>query len=99
MSRILFTVEDRFLIRGRGLILVPGLPARSGDQFRAGDSIVLNRPDGSRLPWTIGALEMIFEQPVRPPSERNVAILLLGLGKDDVPVGTEVWTVDSGAVL
>lgn len=96
MSRVLFTVEDRFLIRGRGLILVPGLPPGSGDQFRAGDSIVLKRPDGSPLSWSIGALEMIFEQPLRPLHERHVPILLLGLGKEDVPVGTEVWTGEAG---
>jgi len=91
MSGILFAVEDRFLVRGRGLILVPGLPPGSADRFRAGDPILLKRPDGSHLPWTIGALELLIEQPFRPPLERHVPILRLGLGKDEVPVGTEVW--------
>jgi hypothetical protein len=92
MSRLLFTVSDRFLIRGRGLVVVPGIPATCTDRILVGDPILLKRPDGSALAWTIGGIEMFIEN--RKPYEpnRDMPILLTGLGKEDVPVGTEIWT-------
>jgi hypothetical protein len=86
-----FTVEDRFLIRGRGLILVPGLPVGCESRYRIGDPIVLQRPDGTRLAWAIGGLEIWSSKtPLRPPREWTVPILLMGLEKADVPIGTVV---------
>ena len=91
MSRLLLTVVDRFLIQGRGLVVVPGITQEDRDRIKVGDPIVLKRPNGSALPWQIGGLELCFENrhPYEPP--REVRILLVGLGKEDVPVGTEVW--------
>jgi len=92
VSRLLFTVADRFLIRGRGLVVVPGIPTSYADRFPVGDVILLKRPDGSTLEWTIGGIEMSIVNRHPYESSREVPILLTGLGKEDVPVGTEIWT-------
>ena len=89
MGRRLFTVEDTFLIEGRGLVVVPGIVPEGDERFRTGDPIRLKRPDGSETPWRIGGIE--FGCPPRRLDE--VVILLVGLGKGDVPIGTEVWSV------
>jgi len=91
MARLLFTVEDTFLIEGRGLVPVPGIVPQGDEVFHVGDPIRLKRPDGSEIEWQIGGLEMLYP---RPP-QNDVCILLKGLNKDDVPIDTEVWSVDS----
>jgi translation elongation factor EF-Tu-like GTPase len=91
MARRLFIVEDAFFIKGRGLVTVPGIVPEGDERFRVGDPILLKRPDGSRLEWTIGGLEMIHCTPRRQTDD--VFILLKGLNKEDVPVGSEVWSV------
>ncbi len=91
MARLLFTVEDSFLIQGRGLVPVPGITPVGNERFYIGDGILLRRPDGTELNWQIGGIEMF-----NPPSKTfDVVILLKDLTKDDVPIGTEVWSVDS----
>ncbi len=89
MARRLFVVEDTFAIRTRGLVLVPGLVPVGAERFRSGDPIELRRPDGSALAATIGGLEMLSPDP-----SRGLTLLISGMAKDDVPIGTEVWSVD-----
>ena len=91
MPRLLFKVDDTFLIRARGLVLVPGIVPVGDERFRIGDSLRLKRPDGSEVETTIGGLEM-FTETTKP----DIPVLLKGLGKEDVPIGTEVWSVDRG---
>jgi hypothetical protein len=76
------------MIRGRGLVPVPGIVPVGDERFRAGDPLLLKRPDGSELRTTIGSLEILDPNPTN-----QVAVLLKELGKEDVPVGTEVWSV------
>jgi translation elongation factor EF-Tu-like GTPase len=90
MARRLCTIEDTFFIEGRGLIPVPGIIPQGKEIFRVGDSLLLKRPDGSSVPTAIAGLEMIH----LPLPRQDVVILLKGLAKDDVPVGTEIWSVD-----
>jgi hypothetical protein len=90
MARRLFTVEFTFLIRDRGLVLVPGIIPEGEERFRVGDPIALRRPDGSFIEANIGGLEMLDPNP-----RRDVVVMLKGMTKDDVPVGTEVWSVDA----
>jgi len=87
MARCLFKVEDTFLITGRGLVPIPGIVPVGEERFRAGDPILLKRPDGSELATAIGGLEMLDPNP--PP---YVVIMLKGLTKEDVPIGTEIWS-------
>jgi hypothetical protein len=91
MARRLFIVEDTFVIKGRGLVPVPGIVPQGEERFRVGDAILLMRPDGSSFAWQIGGLELISGGPPRD----DVVVLLKGLGTEDVPVGTEVWSVDA----
>jgi hypothetical protein len=92
MARRLFVVEDTFFIKRRGLVLVPGIVPQAKERFRVGDPIVLKRPDGPRLESTIGGIEIISCSPPRPGTD--VVILLKNLDKAEVPIGTEVWSVD-----
>ncbi|MEX2092030.1 MAG: hypothetical protein WD971_05100 [Pirellulales bacterium] len=89
MSRMLFIVEDTFYIQDRGLVSVPGIVPIGDERFRVGDEILLKRPDGTELATTIGGLELC------DPNPRNeVVVVLKNLKKCDVPIGTEVWTVE-----
>ncbi len=90
MARRLLTVEDTFLISGRGLVPVPGLIPEDDELFRVGDPILLKRPDGSSFQWNIGGLEILSGVQRR----HDLVILLKGLDKEDVPVGSEIWSVD-----
>jgi translation elongation factor EF-Tu-like GTPase len=89
MTRLLIIVEDVFVIEGRGIVLVPGIIPQGEERFHSGDPVTLKRPDGSELEWCIGGLEMLCPSP-RPD---EVVIMLKGLSMDDVPKGTEVWSM------
>ena len=88
MPRHLFTVSDTFMIHGRGLIPVPGIVPVGEECFRVGDPLLLKRPDGSEVRTAIGGLAHLDPNP-----NREVVVLLKELTKDNVPVGTEVWSV------
>jgi hypothetical protein len=90
MTRRLFIVEDTFLIEGRGLVPIPGVIPQGNELFRVGDPVLLNRPDGSEIRWQIGGLELITGGPPR----HDVIILLKDLSKDNVPLGTEIWSAE-----
>jgi hypothetical protein len=92
MARLLFTVTDRFYIAGRGVIPVPGIVPATNERFRPGDPLLLKRPDGSEIYTRIAGIEM-----PNPNPGPVVLVTLLELTKDDVPVGTQVWSVDAGA--
>jgi hypothetical protein len=84
----LFVVEDTFFIKGRGLVPVPGIVPIEEERFRVGDPLLLKRPDGTSISTTIGGLERLCPNP-----RHDVVIMLKGFSKEDVPVGTEVWSV------
>jgi hypothetical protein len=83
-------VEDTFLIAGRGLVLVPGIIPIEDERFRVGDLVMLRRPDGTIMSTAIGELELICPNP-----RHDVVIVLKGLTREDVPVGTEVWSTEN----
>ena len=75
----LFKVKDRFLVRGRGLILVPGLGDKKGN---IGDPIKIVKPDQTIIETTINGIGF-----------NKFRDILVGkdLTKDDVPIGSVVW--------
>lgn len=80
---LLFKVENQFLVT-RGLILTPGL-GDSVNFVTTGAKIRLVRPDKSELITTIKGITF----------EGNHDILISSeFSKEDVPVGTEVWTTE-----
>src|SRR5947209_336322 len=91
MARRLFIVENCWTIKGRGVVPEPALVPIGDELFRVGDPVLLKRPDGTTLLSRIGAL-MIFTIPPRIGDE--APILLPDLRKEDVTVGTEIWSVD-----
>ena len=92
----LFSVEDRFSIEGRGVILVPGIPRDPGlPVVRDGARIQLRKPDLTVVDTFIRSLEMIRYRPELPPDKRTIPILLpKDFHKFDVPIGTEVFLHD-----
>ena len=91
----LFTVADRFQIAGRGCVLVPGLSAEAGSPVvRVGARIRLRTPDGRIIDSHVCGIEMINY--LRTPEQRTAPVLLpAALSRDDVPVGTRVFLVES----
>jgi hypothetical protein len=87
-QRRLFAVTDTFTVTGRGLVLIPGLIPIDDEHFKAGDPILLRSPDGRETRTSIDALEL-----PHPNLKNEVLIMLRDLVKDDVPVGTEVWSL------
>lgn len=82
MATFLFKVEDRFVIPHRGLVLFPGLGDKAA-LVKTGSSIRLIRPDKSEIVTSIKGIT----------TEANHDILI-PLTSDDVPMETEVWTID-----
>jgi translation elongation factor EF-Tu-like GTPase len=79
---LLFTVEERFMITGRGLVLVPGL---GNKMAKIGDKIKIVRPDQSTIEKIIQGISF---------NEFRDILVDPGLTKEDVPIGSEVWLND-----
>ena len=74
----LFKVEERVVLTGIGLVLLPG----PGDKkTRVNDKIKIVRPDNSIIDTTIKG-RFFSTSHISVGSE---------LTKDDVPIGSEVW--------
>ena len=94
VARKLFVVQDTILIKGRGVAALPGIVPEGEERFRVGEPIILKRPDGTELNWQIGGLELMHT----PRPRGDIVVLLQGLSKEDVPLGTEIWSVDALAL-
>jgi hypothetical protein len=87
-ERRLLTVTGTFAVTGCGLVLLPGLVPIGEERFKVGDPILLRRPDGREKRASIGALELPHPNP-----KNEVLIMLRDFVNDDVPGGTEVWSL------
>ena len=88
--RLLFTVTEAFTVPGRGVVLLPELKPVGGEKFKVGDPLRLRRPDGIEDSVRIGGLE--FLKPL--DGKCQLVVMLSGVKQEDVPVGTEVWSVN-----
>jgi len=88
--RLLFTVSQTFTIQGRGVSLLPELRPVGEERFKMGDPLRLKRPDGTGELTKIGGIELatVLNAPCK------VLVLLSSKSREDVPIGTEVWSVD-----
>lgn len=62
MSRKILTVEDTFLIQGRGLIIV-ARPTDEFTDFKLGDSIQIENPDKTFIVSKIKAIDILCVRP------------------------------------
>jgi hypothetical protein len=89
--RLLLTVTETFTVPGKGIIvLLPELKPIGEERFRVGDLLRLRKPDGAEDLVPIDGLE--FLKPIR--GNCQLVVTLAGKSREDVPVGTEVWSVD-----
>jgi hypothetical protein len=70
---------------------VRALVPQNDERVRVGDPITLKRPNGTSLAWQIDGIEVFCGR----VSRADLHILLKGLGKEDVPIGTEIWSADA----
>jgi hypothetical protein len=84
---LLLSVEDRFLLAGRGLVLAPDLPLPYGKSNLV-FTVIVERPDGTRLQ---AQAELRLDH-FRPGGYKLI-VHLPRLDKTDVPVGSKVWKV------
>jgi len=100
IMRRLLKVEDTFLIRGRGLVVVPGptLDEIREQDVRAPLNLVveLRHADGQIRSATM-VLGHEFFSP--PPKARRWSCSFPLLRKADVLVGTEVWCTEDAFVV
>src|ERR1035438_108750 len=87
--RLLFTVTESFTIPGRGIVLLPELRPVGEEKFNVGDRLKLRLPNGEEELVHIGGLELL--KPTNGPCQ--LAVILLGKSKEEVPPRTEVWSV------
>ena len=84
-------IVDTFQIEGRGFVIAFDAPV-----FRllVNDPIQLRTPDGRILNTHVGGIEMVCG-PKIDRSRMHPILLPPGFSKQDVPIGTEVWLVQS----
>ncbi len=86
MRRKLFTIEDRFKIPERGIVVVgdyqPNLP-----EIKLEDALVLVLPDGTAISSASAGVE--YFQTVS--GNKKMGILIRNLTKEDFPIGTEIF--------
>ncbi|HYH67308.1 MAG TPA: hypothetical protein VD866_21605 [Urbifossiella sp.] len=88
MERLAFIVADRFLVKGVGLLLVPGV----GDldpPLQIGDRLRLVRPDGSEATSSVRSLHFVHA----PNPILNPFLTLAEFLPTDVPSGTAIWVM------
>lgn len=88
MATLLMHVTEVFEIRGRGSVLAPGVSWDLPVQMRVGQVVEFRRPDGLKINAIIRGIEHLS------PNRNRVTPLLFDLPKSEIPVGTEIWTLD-----
>src|SRR5215471_8557830 len=89
--RRLLIIEDTFMIRERGLVVVPAPPV--AEVHGPGNlDVELRLPDGQRRQ---SILTLLHEFITPPPKVHRWGCMFRTLSKADVPIGTEVWCAES----
>jgi hypothetical protein len=87
-------VEMTFAIKGRGVVIHPGVPYEPEvHRVYISDDLEIRRPDGSTLSTKVRGLEMFGN-----PNKKSCAIVMpADVTEDEIPVGSEVWQVSRGS--
>ena len=93
MSRVeLLTIEDRFLIEGRGVVVIPDFSVPDGWRDRT-DTVAVTKPDGQQYEAT-AQFSMSHFRPLDPKASLDkrwrVVVLLLNGKKEELPVGSKI---------
>jgi hypothetical protein len=84
---LLLSVEGRFMLTGRGLVLAPDLPLPH-DKHNPACAVIVERPDGTRLSAEAELRLVHFR-----PGGYKLMVYLPGFDEADVPVGSKIWKV------
>ena len=86
----LLTVADTFPLEGLGVIISPALLE---SEYGGAKSIkvTLRRPGGRE---TLAEAKLHIPLGTGPGRDRFYLSLLVGITRKDVPIGTEIWTID-----
>lgn len=87
MPKFLFNIVDTYQ-SGEYVVVLSDIPESEAD-YRHGDILELRKPDGSTMQ---SRSEGVFYD---PPAERALSVAFNGLKKSDVPIGSQVWLVNS----
>jgi hypothetical protein len=83
-----FTIEKTYYLSNRGIGLFPGVIIQKSDCIRPGETILLKKSDGTKIESKIYATENLD-----PTPKGEVLIWCKYLNEEDVPKGTEVWSI------
>ena len=85
----LLTVQDCFLIEGRGVVVIPDFPVPHGWKDRT-DTVVVVKPDGQQHQASIRFSMSHFRMLDPKASGWRVVALLLNGKKEDLPQGSKI---------
>ena len=93
MSRVeLLTVEDCFLLEGRGLVIIPDFSVPNGWTNRT-ETVAVTRPDGQQYE-AAAEFSMSHFRLLDPRASIDkrwrVVVMLLNRKKDELPVGSKI---------
>ena len=95
MNKYLFTVEDIYTIRGKGILLHPGLNEYDffNHTVNIGDDIKLIFPNGEEEYVRVeGIQDPRFCKYIEKPKEYTANVMIALEYKDRVPLGTTAWS-------
>jgi len=94
MARLLCVIQDTFEIQGRGFVFHPGILLGTGEKLRVGDVLRYVSPDGSVADRPIESLSIPLGLPPRSDGKVELFIISKDVAKEDLLIGTEVWSTD-----
>jgi hypothetical protein len=86
----LLTVEGTSLIDGYGVLVMPNIPVNSYSGS-LNPSVILQMPDGQKRKAS-ASLDIPRINP--EPTTFHYLCVIVGLAKNDIPIGTEIWIDD-----
>lgn len=93
---LLFTVVEPFLLSGSILHVVSDITVQP-PTFHTGESVQLRRPDGKVTEtkcWLVRSTADPSFALSHPHEQRPLSFYFEGLNKEDVPPGTQVWSLE-----
>ena len=88
----LLTVNEAFLISGRGCLLTPGLLEIPSISLERGDRVRLERPNNDPIESVVHGIDAVHNRNANAPEIHFFVTLPPSMSKESVPKGTKlVW--------